>query len=77
MSEIIQANPPIFMTFSVLLLCELCCLIMLLIVKLQIRHDLFCLIWNCRSDLKRLDFQGFYTVLLTKDDDLISVATVR
>ncbi|KAL5721011.1 hypothetical protein ACHQM5_013621 [Ranunculus cassubicifolius] len=34
-------------------------------------------LFNKRSPLKRLDFRGFYTVLLERDDDLISVATVR
>ncbi|XP_058198823.1 uncharacterized protein LOC131314298 [Rhododendron vialii] len=29
------------------------------------------------SELNRLNFQGFYTVLLEKDDELISAATVR
>ncbi|KAL4571150.1 hypothetical protein LXL04_017901 [Taraxacum kok-saghyz] len=32
----------------------------------------------CRwSDLNRLNFKGFYTVLLEKDDELISAATIR
>ena len=31
----------------------------------------------CRSELNRLNFQGFYTVVLERDDDLITVATVR
>ncbi|EXB94106.1 Chromodomain-helicase-DNA-binding protein 4 [Morus notabilis] len=35
------------------------------------------ILFNRRSDLKRLDFQGFYTVLLSRHDELISVATVR
>ncbi|XP_071716162.1 uncharacterized protein [Rutidosis leptorrhynchoides] len=30
-----------------------------------------------RSELNRLNFKGFYTVLLEKDDELISVAAVR
>ncbi|XP_068461968.1 increased DNA methylation 1-like [Phaseolus vulgaris] len=30
-----------------------------------------------RSELKRLNFQGFYTVLLEKNEELVSVATVR
>ncbi|PIA45252.1 hypothetical protein AQUCO_01700645v1 [Aquilegia coerulea] len=34
-------------------------------------------LFNKRSTLKRLDFQGFYTVLLEKEDELISVATIR
>ncbi|KAG9158643.1 hypothetical protein Leryth_021989 [Lithospermum erythrorhizon] len=29
------------------------------------------------SDLNRLNFHGFYTVLLEKDDELVSVATIR
>lgn len=32
---------------------------------------------TCRSELNRLNFQGFYTVLLERNDELISVATVR
>ncbi|KAF8018805.1 hypothetical protein BT93_H3642 [Corymbia citriodora subsp. variegata] len=35
------------------------------------------LIFNRRSELNRVNFQGFYTVLLEKDDELITVATVR
>ncbi|XP_047955487.1 uncharacterized protein LOC125201428 isoform X2 [Salvia hispanica] len=35
------------------------------------------IIFNRRSDLNRLNFQGFYTVLLEKNDDLISAASVR
>ncbi|KAI3514050.1 hypothetical protein L1887_12366 [Cichorium endivia] len=32
----------------------------------------------CRwSDLNRLNFKGFYTVLLEKDDELVSAATIR
>ncbi|OVA02721.1 GNAT domain [Macleaya cordata] len=34
-------------------------------------------LFNRRSELNRLNFRGFYTVLLEKDDELISVATVR
>ncbi|KAF5177783.1 Increased dna methylation [Thalictrum thalictroides] len=34
-------------------------------------------LFNRRSTLKRLDFQGFYTVLLEKEEELISVATIR
>ncbi|KAI6686944.1 hypothetical protein NL676_032857 [Syzygium grande] len=34
-------------------------------------------IFNRRSELNRVNFQGFYTVLLEKDDELITVATVR
>ena len=30
-----------------------------------------------RSELNRLNFQGFYTVLLERNEELISVATVR
>ncbi|CAK7328245.1 unnamed protein product [Dovyalis caffra] len=30
-----------------------------------------------RSELNRLNFQGFYTILLEKNDELITVATVR
>ncbi|RHN56522.1 putative histone acetyltransferase chromatin regulator PHD family [Medicago truncatula] len=34
-------------------------------------------IFNQRSELNRLNFQGFYTVLLERNEELISVATVR
>ncbi|XP_065847829.1 increased DNA methylation 1-like [Euphorbia lathyris] len=34
-------------------------------------------IFNKRSELKRLNFGGFYTVILQKDDEFISVATIR
>ncbi|KAG6383977.1 hypothetical protein SASPL_156230 [Salvia splendens] len=35
------------------------------------------IIFNRRSDLNRLNFQGFYTVILEKNDELISAASVR
>ncbi|KAF9596435.1 hypothetical protein IFM89_011264 [Coptis chinensis] len=34
-------------------------------------------VFNKWSELKRLNFWGFYTVLLEKDDELVSVASVR
>lgn len=34
-------------------------------------------IFSRGSDLSRLNFQGFYTVLLSRDDELITVAAVR
>lgn len=34
-------------------------------------------IFNRRSDLNRLNFQGFYTILLERNEEVISVATVR
>ncbi|EEF32995.1 hypothetical protein RCOM_0623590 [Ricinus communis] len=34
-------------------------------------------IFRKRSELNRLNFRGFYTVLLQKDDEFITVATVR
>ncbi|XP_050213716.1 increased DNA methylation 1-like isoform X2 [Mercurialis annua] len=34
-------------------------------------------IFSKKSDLHRLNFRGFYTVLLQKDDEFITVATVR
>ncbi|TKY56488.1 Increased DNA methylation 1 [Spatholobus suberectus] len=34
-------------------------------------------IFNTRSELNRLNFQGFYTVLLERNEELISVATIR
>ncbi|CAN1266605.1 Increased DNA methylation 1 [Linum perenne] len=35
------------------------------------------IIFSKRSELRRLDFRGFYTVILEKDDEVISVAAVR
>ncbi|KAL5977809.1 hypothetical protein ACLOJK_036832 [Asimina triloba] len=32
---------------------------------------------STQSELKRLNFQGFYTMVLERGDELISVATVR
>ncbi|CAI0424499.1 unnamed protein product [Linum tenue] len=34
-------------------------------------------IFNERSELKRLDFQGFYTVLIEENEEVISVANLR
>ncbi|XAR58903.1 Histone acetyltransferase [Bertholletia excelsa] len=34
-------------------------------------------IFNSRSELNRLNFQGFYTVLLEKNEEVITVGTVR
>ncbi|WJX63610.1 hypothetical protein P8452_48473 [Trifolium repens] len=34
-------------------------------------------IFNQRSELNRLNFQGFYTILLERNEELISVATIR
>ncbi|WCJ18685.1 Acyl-CoA N-acyltransferase with RING/FYVE/PHD-type zinc finger protein [Euphorbia peplus] len=34
-------------------------------------------IFNKRSELNRLNFEGFYTVILQKDDEFISAATIR
>ncbi|KAL2317482.1 hypothetical protein Fmac_031358 [Flemingia macrophylla] len=34
-------------------------------------------IFNTRSELNRLNFQGFYTILLERNEELISVATIR
>ncbi|XP_044469924.1 uncharacterized protein LOC123199127 isoform X3 [Mangifera indica] len=34
-------------------------------------------IFNSTSKLKRLDFRGFYAIVLHKDDEIVSVATVR
>ncbi|XP_014503178.2 uncharacterized protein LOC106763506 [Vigna radiata var. radiata] len=34
-------------------------------------------IFNSRSELNRLNFQGFYSVLLEQNEELISVATIR
>ncbi|CAN0904029.1 Increased DNA methylation 1, partial [Linum grandiflorum] len=35
------------------------------------------IIFSKRSELRRLDFSGFYTVILEKDDEVISVAALR
>ncbi|KAG6382678.1 hypothetical protein SASPL_157617 [Salvia splendens] len=46
--------------------------------KPRTRRDLMeDIIFNRRSDLNRLNFQGFYTVILEKNDELISAASVR
>lgn len=37
----------------------------------------FCDVKHCRSELNRLNFRGFYTVLLERNDEMIAVATVR
>ncbi|XP_065880599.1 uncharacterized protein [Euphorbia lathyris] len=34
-------------------------------------------IFNRRANLKRLNFEGFYTIVLQKEDEFISVATIR
>jgi hypothetical protein len=34
-------------------------------------------IYGCRSELRRLDFRGFYVVGLEKAGELIAVATLR
>ncbi|KAK7300928.1 hypothetical protein RJT34_11781 [Clitoria ternatea] len=34
-------------------------------------------IYNSRSELNRLNFQGFYTVLLERNEEMISAATIR
>ncbi|KAK1554974.1 hypothetical protein Q3G72_019884 [Acer saccharum] len=34
-------------------------------------------IFNCRSNLNRLNFRGFYTMLLEKNEEIISVAIIR
>lgn len=35
------------------------------------------LILDCRSKVSRLNYGGFYTLLLEREDELICVATIR
>lgn len=46
----------------------------ILYLQKEIRIYLF---GGCRSELNRLNFRGFYTVFLEKNDELITVATIR
>ncbi|XP_068668742.1 increased DNA methylation 1-like isoform X2 [Aristolochia californica] len=48
------------------------------ITELRTKRDLVRdVLFNNWSELKRLNFQGLYTMILEKDDELISVATIR
>ncbi|XP_039129128.1 uncharacterized protein LOC120265324 [Dioscorea cayenensis subsp. rotundata] len=48
------------------------------IIEPRTKSDLVAdLLFNRKSDLKRLNFWGFYTIVLERGDELISVATFR
>lgn len=36
-----------------------------------------CCVLSSRSDVSRLNYRGFYTIILEKEDELVSVATIR
>ncbi|KAJ0979361.1 hypothetical protein J5N97_014835 [Dioscorea zingiberensis] len=48
------------------------------IIEPRTKSDLVAdVVFNKKSDLKRLDFSGFYTMILERGDEIISVATIR
>lgn len=68
----VEHNSKLFVALKVLHEC------FVTIIEPRTKSDLVCdILFNKESELKRLNFYGFYTMLLEKGDELVSVATFR